>query len=517
MAVYRSDANLVSLWLFEDSGNLGKDYKNANNLTNTGVDFSTDAMQGGGSGDFERSQSDRLSITDASQSGLDITGSHSIGCWFKPESTGMTQKLVTKYLTTGNQRSYQIGPSTTNSIDVILSSAGTATDGVAVTPNDVISAGVWVHIAYVYNGTDIRIYIDGSLASNGASNPATYSSGVFNGTAEFRIGGQDGSTSWADGLIDEVFVFNRALSADEIADIYNNGLVELATLGGAVTPAGALARQTQRGLSGVVSPAGALLNQVQKLLAGVMTPAGELLKEVVKSLGGTITPTGALSTTKVVLRSLAGAITPEGTLSRQAGKVLAGAMTPAGALLNQFQKLLAGSISPAGGLLGQVNKSLSGATTPAGVLVYQASKLVSGMVTPTGALQKMAQKEAFGGAITPTGALDAIKIILLSVAGAITPQGTITRQAQKVLAGVVTSSGALAQVISKLLAGTITPMGNVGRLIPLMLSGALTPTGSVATAIVAAATAFVTLTLRARDFTLTLVERTTSLTLRRRS
>ena len=45
---------------------------------------------------------------------------------------------------------------------------------------------------------------------------------MFDGNQEFWIG-QLG-TMEADGLFDEIIVFNRALSAAEVAEIYNNGI-----------------------------------------------------------------------------------------------------------------------------------------------------------------------------------------------------------------------------------------------------------------------------------------------------
>jgi hypothetical protein len=71
----------------------------------------------------------------------------------------------------------------------------------------------------------MRLYVDGALDSNGSDNPKAYAGGIFDGTATFRIGAWGNtSTEHFDGLIDEVGFYNRALSATEIADIFNNGI-----------------------------------------------------------------------------------------------------------------------------------------------------------------------------------------------------------------------------------------------------------------------------------------------------
>jgi hypothetical protein len=211
----------------EDSGTRYDSSKNGNHLTdNNTVASSTDARQGARSADFEVDNAEYLSITDGSQTGLDITGNLSIVAWIKPESTSDVMRIVSKYQATSGNRSYQIFAGNVDYTDIAftVSNDGT-TITVCYTSNPVISAGTWTHIAAVYNGTDMRVYINGSLSNNGTNNPKTYSSGIVNGAANFEIGRYDGNTKYFDGLIDEVAVFNRALSADEIAAIYNYGIL----------------------------------------------------------------------------------------------------------------------------------------------------------------------------------------------------------------------------------------------------------------------------------------------------
>lgn len=69
----------------------------------------------------------------------------------------------------------------------------------------------WHHIAGVYDGRRLLMYIDGNLDS---SVTATGTTGP--NESDLLIGG-----SWH-GLIDDVRIYNRALSADEIIELYNN-------------------------------------------------------------------------------------------------------------------------------------------------------------------------------------------------------------------------------------------------------------------------------------------------------
>lgn len=226
MPVYTNDANLVSLWRLNNDAN---DSVGANNLTNNNsVTFSTDRVEGSHSADFESSSSQSLSIADASHVGLDITGSMSIVMRVKPESQGSDRVLMGKYNQSDNQRSYVLQlTGATNIPGGILSSNGQAGGTSIAVGATGIGTGSWTHLAMVYNGTDIRLYINGSLDSNGSNNPKTHSGGIFNGSATFRLGAVfNTAVEFYDGLMDEVAIFSRALSSTEVSDISTNGILQ---------------------------------------------------------------------------------------------------------------------------------------------------------------------------------------------------------------------------------------------------------------------------------------------------
>jgi len=75
----------------------------------------------------------------------------------------------------------------------------------------------WHHLAYVANSTSTRIYLDGVLAVTGAG-AANYGTSTYN----FNIGGGgiwDASGNWFSGQMDDVRVYNRALTATEIREL----------------------------------------------------------------------------------------------------------------------------------------------------------------------------------------------------------------------------------------------------------------------------------------------------------
>lgn len=225
-AVYKNDADLEALWLFEEAGTRHDDTDNDNDLgDNNTVARTTTHKEGSYAADFERGNSEYLNIADASQTGLDITGNLSIVGWIRPESIGNALMMIAKYNTSNNNRSYQIQIQADGTVRGLLSSNGTAyVDAVGGTT---LQAATWYHVAMVYNGTDIRMYLDGSLDTNGADNPQTYSSGIYSSSAQVCVGSRSNVGNYYDGIIDELAIFSRALSADEVASIYQSGIQDV--------------------------------------------------------------------------------------------------------------------------------------------------------------------------------------------------------------------------------------------------------------------------------------------------
>ena len=86
-------------------------------------------------------------------------------------------------------------------------------------------ADEWVHIALTLDGSTLRLYVNGAEVDQDldASGALEYGEGsvVIGGTAEFARSA--GFPRGFHGLIDEVDLFGRALSADEVRDIYDSG------------------------------------------------------------------------------------------------------------------------------------------------------------------------------------------------------------------------------------------------------------------------------------------------------
>jgi parallel beta-helix repeat protein len=92
---------------------------------------------------------------------------------------------------------------------------GAATTAIGTT---VVTAGVWYHVAAVKTATSISVYVNGVLegSSSGAGAVDTHQAPV-------TVGAYPAQGARLDGLVDEVEIFDRALTADEIAAIHAAG------------------------------------------------------------------------------------------------------------------------------------------------------------------------------------------------------------------------------------------------------------------------------------------------------
>ncbi|MEV6932012.1 LamG-like jellyroll fold domain-containing protein [Dactylosporangium sp. NPDC051485] len=77
----------------------------------------------------------------------------------------------------------------------------------------------WTHIALTYDGTNLRLYVNGTLVSTKAKTGTLKQT-----TGQLSIGGNTPYGEYFKGLIDEARVYNRALTAAEIQTVMNTPL-----------------------------------------------------------------------------------------------------------------------------------------------------------------------------------------------------------------------------------------------------------------------------------------------------
>jgi hypothetical protein len=146
-------------------------------------------------------------ITVADNASLDLTSGMTLEAWVKPDriDTNWRTILIKEQ---PDQLSYALYANTDQGRPSgnVFTSGDNGLAGPAPLP-----AERWSHVATTFDGTTLRLFVDGAqTASMAVPGPIKVSGGAL------RIGGNAVWGEWFDGTIDEVRVYNRALSAEEV-------------------------------------------------------------------------------------------------------------------------------------------------------------------------------------------------------------------------------------------------------------------------------------------------------------
>jgi len=158
-----------------------------------------------GSLDFDGAD-DALALTDAGALGALHTGPPlTIEAWIRPEAPAQSAMVVAK------EGEYELGL-VTGGLGFAIANASPG--WTFVQTGFVPPLYRWTHVAFVYDGSRARTYVDGALVHDVA---ATGGIGDANGAQnELRIGGRQATAETFAGRIDDVRVFAKALSQADI-------------------------------------------------------------------------------------------------------------------------------------------------------------------------------------------------------------------------------------------------------------------------------------------------------------
>ena len=81
--------------------------------------------------------------------------------------------------------------------------------------------GSFIHVVATYDQSSMRLYVNGSQVAKKSN--VTYAGEAGNGAAVGAQSDVKASSGLFDGIIDEVGLWNRALTGSEIPDLYNSG------------------------------------------------------------------------------------------------------------------------------------------------------------------------------------------------------------------------------------------------------------------------------------------------------
>lgn len=218
------ETNFKAMWHMEQASSTRHDSSgNSNNLTANNNPGSATGQVGDALQLDPDVADESLSITNASQTGLDqTTNSFSIGAWLNSDEIDATRYVIGNLITTGWR--FTTSPSGADPRLRVNLDDGTDTTYVSgtLTPGN----NEWFLAVATINRTsdELQFYVNGSPFGSPIDISAT--TGSITSSDDIYVGANVGNPAaegniW-DGEIDELFVYSDTLSADWIETFYNN-------------------------------------------------------------------------------------------------------------------------------------------------------------------------------------------------------------------------------------------------------------------------------------------------------
>ena len=196
------DNSIIGWWRFEDLAN--DEFGNYNGIIN-----GTSKISNGIFGEAYNFDGINDEITGSFTTPIDLTNNGSLSLWFKvPAITPASEYLFT--LQAGDRFVGRL-KNDGNLNFIVYDTTWRNTEASSNYPTD-----EWVHAVFIWTTNDFYIYmngVNGTHISRGTQSPATSSSFVF---------GNSLITNYLNGSMDEIILFNRSITQEEVLSLYNS-------------------------------------------------------------------------------------------------------------------------------------------------------------------------------------------------------------------------------------------------------------------------------------------------------
>lgn len=217
----RNDANLQAYFKLANNSD---EINNITTLTDTAMTYGSSYGKFGDGATFNGSSS---YINGGDEPTAEITGNMSVNGWFKSnQTTGGV--LVCDWYGDGSAFYYgwQILLTYTAGAGYLVFRSGNSTSGehATVQSDSVVNDDGWHMFTYVKDGGVVKMYIDGVLQADSTSGVTNH---VYNANNSFRMGRGNHTNSSQDyyynGELDDISIWNRVLTQNEITTLYTGG------------------------------------------------------------------------------------------------------------------------------------------------------------------------------------------------------------------------------------------------------------------------------------------------------
>jgi len=207
---------LVSHWTFDEgAGLIAYDWAGDNDGVVFGAQWADGRIEG--ALDFDGAN-DFVQVADSAS--LDITERITLAAWIRRDTAGVRHNIVVKQTTTPPYDAMHLVVGRADNVGFGLTIDG-SWEQCAGGQTD---AGDWYHVVGTYDGSEMRIFLDGEAAGTNSisGNIALNDSSLYIGCADPGF-----AEYFFDGLIDDVRIYGRALTAFEVSRLHEpSGSVE---------------------------------------------------------------------------------------------------------------------------------------------------------------------------------------------------------------------------------------------------------------------------------------------------
>ena len=213
---YVPSNGLVGWWPF--NGNANDESGNGNNGTIYGASLSTDRNNNSNAAYNFNGSSNYIEV--ASSSSISVSSAYTLSVWFRASSWSFNapideHAIISKMVDGAWYGGYEIyHGGSTGSIRHI----GNITNNFSI-GSDSGQVNQWYHIVCTFNGSKVKYYINNRKADS-----ISLSSSIQTSNIPLRFGRRGGAGTyncWFNGKIDDIGIWNRALSPQEINNLYN--------------------------------------------------------------------------------------------------------------------------------------------------------------------------------------------------------------------------------------------------------------------------------------------------------
>jgi len=213
-AVEADDPTLVGWWKFDEGS--GRTAYDSSGYGNDGALVGNCQWVAGVFGMALEFDGTDAYVSVPNSSSLQLTSALTMAGWIKADSWGSGSAVdIIARKGEDNPNNYQLA--ITDGLSTLYLDDN---DGIGYRGDTLLNTGQWYHVAATWDGSTVRIYVDGVLDNDP---PDLHGDNISTDTRAFYIGGRSGN-DLLDGTLDDCGIWDHALNAEEVQHIFNNGI-----------------------------------------------------------------------------------------------------------------------------------------------------------------------------------------------------------------------------------------------------------------------------------------------------